>query len=309
MKWIVGFSIIAVIVGVAATTTIPAATITPDQAILRFFPPETQGVAFIDMAGLRNSPLGKDLIDGKLVRLPRGPREFEEATGFSVERDLDRVTAGRIGEREMLAVIEGQFDRVKFEQFVSEKGAQSETYRGRGIYRHDNMALVFIDDVLVAGSYDAIKKSIDQISLPASASLRSDLLDSIRTIEAGNQVWAVGDFSPDQLPPQVARTPAGELIKEFRGGTYQMRVDQNVRARAIGNFTSADTARSVSDLARGAIALGKLQASKMPEQAFLQALDGIQIMNSGSKITVNVDESGDVLKKLQDFRPRIERAQ
>jgi len=309
MKWIVGFSIIAAIVGVVATTTIPAATITPDHAILKFFPAETQGVAFIDVAGVRNSPLAKDVMDGKLARLPRGASEFEEATGFSVQKDLDRVTVGRLGEREMLAVIEGQFDRVKFEQFASNKGAQSETYRGRAIYRHDHGAVAFIDNVLLAGSYEAVKKSIDQISLPGSATLRSDLLDSIKTIEAGNQVWAVGDFYPEQLPPQVAGTPIANLIKEFQGGTYQMRVDQNVHARAIGNFTSAEHAKSAADLARGALALGKLQASRMPDQAFLQALDGIQIANSGSSVTVNIDESGDVLKKLQDFRPTIERAQ
>src|SRR3989442_1703011 len=134
--------------------------------------------------------------------------------------------------------------------------------------------------------------------------LRSDLPDSIKTIEAGKQVWAVGDFYPEQLPPQVAGTPIANLIKEFQGGTYQMRVDQNVHARAFGNFTSAEHAKSAADLARGALALGKLQASRMPDQAFLQALDGIQIANSGSSVTVNVDESGDVLKKLQTFARR-----
>ncbi|HYR92073.1 MAG TPA: hypothetical protein VE422_48955 [Terriglobia bacterium] len=310
MKWIVGFSIIAAIVGVIATTTIPAATITPDQAILKFFPQETEGVAFIDVAGLRNSPLAKDYLDGKFARLPRGAQEFEEATGFSVQRDLDRVTVGRLGEREILAVVEGTFDPVKFEQFAGEKGAQSETYRGRAIYRHDHGAVAFVDNVVLAGSYDAVKKSIDQVSLPGSPTLRSDLLDSIKTIDAGNQVWAVGDFYPEQLPPQVARTPAANLIREFKGGTYQMRVDQDIHARAIGNFSSAEHARSAADLARGAIALAKLQASRMPDQTFVQALDGIQIANSGASLTVNIDASGEVLKKLPDYhRPTIERAQ
>jgi hypothetical protein len=309
MKWIVGFSIMAAIVGVVATMTIPAATITPDQAILKFFPPETHGVAFIDIAGLRSSPLGADLMKGHLNRLPRGPREFEEATGFSVQRDLDRVTAARIGEHDVLAVAEGQFDRVKFEQFVNEKGAQAETYRGRGIYRHEHIAIVFVDNVLLVGSYGAVRQSIDQISLPGATSLRSDLLDSIKTIEAGNQVWAVGDFYPNQLPPQIDSTPLAKLLTEFRSGTYQMRVDENVRARASGDFASADAARSAADLARSTIALARLQASKMPEQTLLEALDGIQIATSGSKVTVNIDESGDVLKKLQNFRPTIERAQ
>ncbi len=48
MKWIVGVSVVAAVVFALATTTIPAQTIVPDQAVLKLFPAETQGVAFVD---------------------------------------------------------------------------------------------------------------------------------------------------------------------------------------------------------------------------------------------------------------------
>ena len=62
MKWIAGVSLVAVIFGTAASMTIPAQTITPDLAILKLLPAETQGVAFIDAAALRNTPLVQDLM-------------------------------------------------------------------------------------------------------------------------------------------------------------------------------------------------------------------------------------------------------
>ena len=62
MKWIVGVSVVAAVVfGMVATITIPAQTIVPDQAVLKLFPAETQGIAFVDLAALRNTPLGQEV--------------------------------------------------------------------------------------------------------------------------------------------------------------------------------------------------------------------------------------------------------
>ena len=66
MKWILGVTTIAVVIGVVATMSIPAQTITPDEATLKLFPSETQGIGFVDVAGLRGSTLFNDLILQKL---------------------------------------------------------------------------------------------------------------------------------------------------------------------------------------------------------------------------------------------------
>src|SRR5262249_46489404 len=159
MKWIVGVSIVAVIAGAAATMTIPAQTITPDQTILKLFPAETQGVAFIDAAGLRNSPLAQDLWAAKDLHF-RGLADFTQATGFVVERDLDRLTLGRIGVRNILVIAEARYDRFKVEQFFMDKGILPETYMGRTIYTNRPLAVSFLDNLIIAGPADTVRKAI-----------------------------------------------------------------------------------------------------------------------------------------------------
>jgi hypothetical protein len=127
---------------------------------------------------------------------------------------------------------------------------------------------------------------------------------AIQTIAAGNQVWAVGDFSINDLPAAGVRGPAPvvEMLKSLQSGTYQMHVDSGVHARATGNFADADSAKNVGDFARGAIAVAKLQVAKQ-QPDLLHALDGIQVSTTGTTLTVQVDESGDLLKKLHSLNP------
>ncbi len=312
MKWIVGVSLVAVIVGAAATMTIPAQTIAPDQTVMKLFPAETQGIAFIDAAAVRNSALGQDFIAAGLIANPP-PKlaEFAAATGFDFQRDVDRMTVGRLDGRRMLFVIEARYDKFKVERFLADHVTRLETHMGRSIYedRDQDIGVTFIDNLVIAGYTGAVRTAIEQASLPASAvSLNSDLLATMRTIEAGNQVWGVGKFRFDELPvgqltPDTpGAAPVLELLRTLQGGTYQMRIDRDVHARATANFADADSAKTLADLARGLIAVMKTQVAKENED-FLHALDGIQISDSGTQMVVNIEESGDLIKKLRDLRP------
>jgi hypothetical protein len=310
MKWIGGVSLVAIVVGVAATMTIPAQTVTPDLAILKLLPAATQGVAFIDAAALRNTPLVQDLMaEGQLPVVPPKLRDFAATTGFDFQRDIDRITIGRLENRRMLLVFEARYDKFKVERFLSDHVSRLEAYMGRDIYedRDIEAGVAFIDNVVIAGYIEAVKKAIEQASLPASGILlRSDLLTTIRTIEAGNQVWGVGEFHFEELPlnrvaPQ-GTGPVLEILRTLQGGTYQMRIDRDIHARATGNFTNADNAKTIAGLGRGMVALMKTQVAK--QQDLLYALDGVQISNSGTSVVVNIDESGDLVKKLREWPRR-----
>ena len=80
-----------------------------------------------------------------------------------------------------------------------------------------------------------------------------------------------------------------------------MRVDTDVHAKATASFTSAENAKTLADLSRGMIALVKTQvATKNPD--LLHALDGVQVSNSGTQMVVNINEPGDLVKKLRELR-------
>jgi len=309
MKWILGASILVTIaMGWAMTATIPAATASIDDVSLRFLPPDTQGIGFVDVAALRSTPLVQDALKGRSLTFPDGAMNFLIATGLNPERDVDKITFAKVSSRDGLVVAQGRIDRFKIEQYLKDHGQQSEAYLGQTIYRDGSNSFLILDNVGVFGETRAVKKAIDQMQLPGSQPLRSDLTAAMQSIEAGNQVWAVGDFSIKDLSNLGVRAPAPatDMLKTLQSGTYQMRVDSGIHARAIGNFGDAESVRNLTDLAGGVLAIAKLQLVKtQPEMA--QLLDGILVSGSGTTLTVRVEQSAEQLKLLKNLRPTLEK--
>jgi hypothetical protein len=297
MRWIFGVSLIAIAVSLTVAGTPAGPSI--DEAALRFLPPETVGIAFIDLAALRNAPLVQELLNGKNFKLPYRVEEFSNITGFDPQRDLDRVTFAKINDRDGFVVAQGRVDRFKVEQYFRDKGRQPEGYLGHSLYRDGNGALALIDDVVVAGQLNAVKKAIDQRQLPGSQPLRAELVAAVEAIEAGNQVWGVGEVAVRDLERAGVKTPAPitDLMRTLRTGTFQMRVDDAVHAKATGTFADAQSAKNIGDLALGMLAVGKLQLTKQkPELAPL--LDGIQVSSSGTTVSVRIEATRAALQGL-----------
>ncbi len=309
MKWILGFTAVAVLVGVAATITVPAQTVTLDEGTLKLLPPETQGIAFIDVAGLRNAALFNDLILQKIPALPHELGEFTQATGFEIPRDVDSVTAGRIGDHNALVLIRARYDKFKVEQFVQDKSDHitTETYLGRLIYTGNDSdpdhagGVTFIDNLIIAGSLASVKQVIDRMAAPAASAIdNTELMRQIHTIEAGNQVWAAGKVDTNMFGGHPGPEKIGEITSALTAGTYQMRIDQDVHAKATGSFNSAEMAKAASDTLRGLLAMGRLQFAQ--EEKLTRLLDGISVENSSDQLTVTFNASGDLLKQIQEIR-------
>jgi hypothetical protein len=195
--------------------------------------------------------------------------------------------------------VQGRIDKFKVQQYLVGKGKQPDGYLGQTIYYDKDGAIAVLDNLLLVGQANGVKKGLEQMQIPGSSPLRSDLLAAIQTIDAGNQVWGVGDVSVSDLPATGLRGPAPvmDMLKTLQRGTYQMRVDTGVHIRATGSFADADSAKNISDVATGALAIAKLQVAK-GQPDMLQALDGIQINNSGTTLTLEIDEPGELLKRV-----------
>jgi hypothetical protein len=300
MKGVFGVFLVAIVMGLAAIATIPAATVTIDDVSLKFLPPETEGIVYIDVAELRSAPLVQNALKSNSPVFQRELDEFMKSTGIDPRQDIDRVTIAKLGARDSLVIVQGRMNRFKIEQFLRDKGGRPQGYLGQTLFRDGNGATVLLDNVAVMGQDSAVKKAVSQMQAPGSLPLRNDLTAAMQTIEAGNQIWGVGDVSIQDIGAGV-RTPGLEMLKPLRSGTYQMRVDTGIYARAIGNFADADTARNIADLARGALAVAKLQAAKQqPELAPL--LNGLEVSNSGTTMTVRIEASGEQLNRLGALR-------
>jgi hypothetical protein len=307
MKWVLVAAMFAFAMGLAVTAPIPVATAMIDDVALKFLPAETTGIAFIDVAALRSAPLVQSVLQGKDVPLPRPLVEIAK-TGFDPQRDIDKVTFAKLSGPDSFAIAQGRIDKFQIEQYLRDNGKVPEAYLGQNLYRYRDGAFVLLDNVVLAGQVNAVKKAIDQMQLPGSLPLRSELRTAMQTIDPGSHVWGVGDISALDLGAVGAPNPGVDLLKALRSGTYQMRVDTGIQARATGEFADAESATNAAEMARGAITIARLQMTRQ-QPDLLQLLDGIQVTNSGTSLTVRIEESGELLKKLQDvFRPTVERS-
>jgi hypothetical protein len=307
MKWILGVSLtIAVAMGWVATAMVPAAPVTIDDVSLKFIPSQTQAIVFVDVIALRNAPLFMEALKGKNPDYPNKLDEFIRTTGFDPQRDLDRVTFAKLGAKDGLAIVQGRFQKPKVEQFLKNEGARTESYLGHTIYRDTESAYVLLDNVVLTGEYDAVKKGVDQMQLPGSAPLRKELVAAIQSIEPGNQLWAVGDLTVNDLGAVGVRGPAPvtEMLKTLKSGTYQMRIDTGLHARATGTFGDAESAQNLGDMARGMLSLMKVQMAKQRPDV-TQLLSGIQVNYTGTTVTLQIEESAEQLKMLKNLDSAI----
>jgi hypothetical protein len=303
MKRVMVISMFVVAVSCALIATVPAAAVSTDDMSLKFLPSETQGIAFIDVAALRGTPLVQEAMQNRNMSMPRSLSELTAGTGFDPQRDLDKITIAKFGGRESLVILQGSIDKMRVERFFNDNGKEHEAYMGHNLYHDANNGFVVLDNVVVAGPVNMVKNAIDQMQMPGSPALRSDLMAAIQTIAEGNQVWAVGNFTMNDLGAMGVRGPAPalEMMKSLQVGTYQMRVDTGIHAIATGSFADGESAKNAGDLALGVLAVARVQAAKQqPEMVHM--LDGIQVVSIGKTVTVTIEESGDVLKQWSELR-------
>src|SRR5258708_28379610 len=111
---------------------------------LSYIPADTAVVAFANVREVMDSQLRQRL--KQVLPQEQGQKEFQEATGIDIERDIDYVVAGMMmpGDTGLpnnangLVVARGRFNTTQLETLVREHGGVVEDYKGkRGIKAPD----------------------------------------------------------------------------------------------------------------------------------------------------------------------------
>ena len=303
MKWVIGVFSLAVTIAAVASFPGTVEAVNPDEALLGLFPADVEAVGFVDVAQLRENSLINELVIDRILRdKPRAIDEFEEQTGLDLESDIQQVMIGRTSGKGFLIAARANYEDFKVEQYFNDKGLEFDSYAGRTLYLlddgDDDGAVSFVDGLVLVGNRNSIREALDRLNAPRTAALANQsLLDSIHSIEEGSQVWAVGAFEDFLLPDGIAPAMTTELFDALLGGTYQMHIDSIVTARATGDFTTPEVARRTTDLLRGLVALGKMQAYE--RQELIELLDGVQIEAVDSTVHIDFSADGDLLRRLR----------
>jgi hypothetical protein len=295
----------------------PAGSRGAGPAELQLIPQAAIVVTYANVREVMGSPLHQNIRQMVPLQEERR-RQFEEATGINLETDIDRIVAclGPQGAGNApatgLLIARGRFNEVKLEALMRDHGAQVEAYNGKRLLigpataRQDNngkddtdgsnpLVVSFVEPGLVAiGTPTLVRAAIDLQRGGRSVTSNTEVMQLVRSVD-GSSAWAVGRFdalrSTVRLPAALTdRLPAITLFS--LSGHVGNDLTGVVRAEA----RDEDAANNLRDVARGLVALARLQAAANgPLRAIVQSL---KLGGEGKTVSLSFAVSGDVLGTL-----------
>ena len=283
------------------------------SAELECVPANATLVAFADVQAVMGSELRQQLRRMMPARND-GPDDFEQETGISIERDIDHVIAAVTPAPEggqqrlpasVLVLARGRFDASRIESSMRQHGAIAETHRGTMVLSLGNnaepsgqaghvLALSFVEPGLVAvGSPHLVRSALDLREGGSNITSNAEVFDLVHGVDG--DVWAVGLF--DALRDQ-ARLPAEviERLPPITRFSASGQVNGGLEAVIRADATDEQSANEWRDVVRGIVALGRLQASQVPELQDL--IDSIQIGGTGNTIALSLSVPASVFEGL-----------
>jgi hypothetical protein len=283
----------------------------PDE--LRFVPRDATLIAFANVSEIMTSGL-RDRVRRTMPGMPNEQERFREETGINIETDIDSVVVSLSRRLEKdsaeddkrdpagLMVARGRFDQVRIQALMREHGATVEDYRGKTLIsapskepNGQGMALTYIEPgVVAAGDPALVRNAIDLTGGGSSVTGNEDIMKLIRALDGGN-AWAVGRF--DALASQ-ARLPGGlaEQLPTITWFSASGRVDGGVSGVLRAETRDEESANNLRDVARGFLALAKLQSAAKPE---LQTLvDSLELGGTGATVALSFNVPAEIFDLL-----------
>src|SRR6266851_3299721 len=275
---------------------------------LSYVPADAAVVAFANVREVMDSQLRQRL--KQVLPQEQGQKEFQEATGIDIERDIDYVVAGMMtpGDTGLpdnangLVVARGRFNTTQLETLVREHGGVVEDYKGKRVIKAPDVKtagphsvmLAFLEPGLVAiGSEVAIRSAIDAQLSAHSITSNNDLMELVADVERGNNLWVVGRFDaiahPAKLPAEIAgKRPA---IKTFAVMTH---IDGDVTGTLRAETRDQPSADNLRQVVQGLLALGRMQN----DPKATAVLNSLHLTGSGTTVKLSFAVPSEVLDMI-----------
>jgi hypothetical protein len=300
---------------------------------LRYLPSTSTVVAYADVREVMASELRQRFRESIPSAQENGQREFQELTGINIETDIDRVvasleatgspTTNRMATGVVLA--RGRFDEVKIEGLMREHGAHVDVYKGKRLITAEtpkpppppdssspvpavpqippSFSLSFVETGLVAvGTTVLVQHVVDlHTGGGASAMTNEGLMERVKAVGTGSNVWAVGRFdvlrAQANLPEAVA-----ERLPPITWFAVSGRINGGIEALLSAEARDEVSANNLRDVVRGFLALAKLQTSAKPE--YQRFVDSLQLSGTGKTVALSVDVPAQVFDALRAAMPK-----
>jgi hypothetical protein len=259
---------------------------------LQYVPRDAAVIAFANVQEVMASDVRKKLHHAMPIP-ENGQQQLQTETGINLETDIDRIVAciqsdgakpGMHGNGMVLA--RGHFDEVRIESLMREHGAQIEDYNGTRLIVAEihngeptSLSVAFLEHGLAAiGTTSLIKNAVDlhksgDHPTVQSATENDELMTLVRTLDTGNNIWAVGRFDALTAQAHLPETVSSKLpaITWFSIGAH---IDGGLSGTLRAEARDDEAANNLRDVVRGFLALAKMQAGSRPDiQTMMQSLE------------------------------------
>jgi hypothetical protein len=252
-------------------------------------PADTVVVLGVNLATIRDTTIYQKLI----TRVPLPQLDsFTQQTGLDPRKDLSEILLCSNGKNALL-LVRGKFRLDDLQARFKSNGVTPAQYKNHALFGNGQGAITFLDNsTAAAGSIAEVHALIDQ---PTGRGLPAPLRDLLRTLPAGDQVYAALTGGVENLNLPLPREGnMGNTLQALRSvdsAMIGMNLTNGMDAIAVVNCNTERDAKFIHDLVRGLVGFGRLNTpDNQPD--LLKLYDAIQVtqQQAQTKATANVPQ-------------------
>jgi hypothetical protein len=269
-----------------------------NPALESLVPADTVVVLGVNLTTIRDTTIYQKL----LTRVPLPQLDsFTQQTGLDPRKDLSEILLCSNGKSALL-LIRGKFRIADLQARFKSKGVPPSDYKGHALFGDDRASVTFLDDsTAAAGQPTELRALLDQ---PTGRGLPAPLRDLLRTLPAGDQVYAALTGGVENLNLPLPREGnLGNILQALRSvqsATLGMDLTKGMDAIAAVNCNTERDAKFVHDLVRGLVGFGRLNTpDNQPD--LLKLYDAIQVTQQQAQAKVTADVPQELADKFLDL--------
>lgn len=265
-----------------------------DPALAALVSSDVVLLAGVKMDALRATPVYKTWVSGMAQPFLDS---LADRLGLDPRKDLWELLIASDG-KQTLIMARGKFGPMGMEPKIGRQGAQRTPYKGYTLIGDERSALVFMNSsTAAAGPAPALRTLIDRRNRGGSP---SSLLGRVRTLPAGNQIWAVTSSAAafaHEVPASGNWAGLRKIVEMLGASTAVADLRSGLKLAATGLCRNEKDARTLSDALRGLIGLARLtNPDNQPE--LLRAYDGIRVEQNRQTVSFTAEIPQELLDLL-----------
>lgn len=255
-----------------------------DPQFASLVPADTTLLVGLRVEHLVKTPIYQKYLSGGKIRIID---RFARGTGINPEKSLWNLMFISNGQQSFV-LGRGKFADELMAPDFSQKGVRRFGYKGLTLFGDEQQAMLLINSSTIAiGETPTLRALVDQ--RPSLTGLPARLAALTKEVPRQTQFWGVYVGGPVDLPLTGNLANANKVLGLVGNGTFYFDLTNGLNGTVTGVAANAQDAQQVHDGLVGFLGLGRMMAPKSQPE-FLRALDGIQVLQDGQRVSVKITE-------------------